>query len=241
MQNESEAGTAHPQPFGPEHAAAYDTRFQRLAPLRAPIDYLCRAVLQEVPEGGRILCVGAGTGAELLALAEALPTARFTAVEPAPAMLAVCRQRTAAAGIAARCTFHEGYLGSLDEEQTDFDGATSILVSQFILDEDERRDFFAQIARRLKPSAPLVTADLARASSEAVHQQLFALWMELMLEAEMDDQERQRYRDNFGKGFSLLEVDLLAELIASAGFETPALCCQALHIHTWLARRKELP
>ena len=95
-----------------------------------------------------MLCVGAGTGAELSYLAERFPGWRFTAVEPSAPMLEVCRRRAEAQGIEGRCIFHEGYLESLPPSEP-FDAATSLLVSQFILDPEERSGFFRAIAGRL--------------------------------------------------------------------------------------------
>jgi len=49
--------------------------------------------LSESPSDSRVLIVGAGTGAELINLANYFPLWNFTVVEPASAMLDVCRQR----------------------------------------------------------------------------------------------------------------------------------------------------
>ena len=75
----------------------------------------------------------AGTGQELVYLAEKFPRWRFAAVEPSAPMLAVCRRKAEERGVAPRCVFHEGYLDSLPPSAP-FDAATSLLVSQFILD-----------------------------------------------------------------------------------------------------------
>ncbi len=121
---------------------------------------MLESVFAELPAAARILCVGVGTGRELIHLAEKFPGWRFTVVEPSPAMLAVCRPRAAEEGITERCTFHEGYLDTLPP-MDDHDGATCFLVSQFMLEQAARTAFFQQIRSRLKPDGILASADLA--------------------------------------------------------------------------------
>jgi tRNA (cmo5U34)-methyltransferase len=79
--------------FDQERASSYDKRFAKLAPMRDALHLLIHMVLAELPAHARILCVGVGTGSELLALAHAFPQWRFTAVDPAAPMLDICRQR----------------------------------------------------------------------------------------------------------------------------------------------------
>ncbi|HEY1122818.1 MAG TPA: methyltransferase domain-containing protein, partial [Haloferula sp.] len=146
--------------FGPEQAAAYDARFAKFAPMRDALHLLAGSILATLPENARILCVGAGTGAEVLALAQRFPRWRFAAVEPSAPMLELFRLKAAAAGIADRCEFHEGYLDSLPLAEP-YDAATSFLVSQFVLDVEKRRDFFRQIAERVVPGGYLLDAELA--------------------------------------------------------------------------------
>ena len=122
-----------PVAFDQAHAAAYDQRFAKLAPLRDALHMLLGAVLADLPDDAGILCVGAGTGQELLYLAHRFPRWRFTVVEPSSPMLEVCRRKANESGMAARCRFHEGYLETLPPTAA-FDAATSLLVSQFILE-----------------------------------------------------------------------------------------------------------
>jgi len=95
--------------------------------MRDALYLLIRVILSELPQCTHS-CVGAGTGSELIYLAQNFPQWQFTAVEPAAPMLDVCRQRTEECGIASRCTFHEGYLDSLPTSDS-FNAATCLLVS----------------------------------------------------------------------------------------------------------------
>lgn len=218
--------------FGEDHAASYDERFAKLAPFKDAIHLALRGLLAELPVDARILCVGAGTGAELLYLAEAFPGWTFTAVEPSAPMLDRCRLRAAGAGIEARCTFHEGYLDNLPHTPP-FDAATSILVSQFVLMRQKRCNFFQDIAARLKPGGHLVTADLAGEPGFLNYE----AWMALMKYNDMNDEKIAQYREALEKHVAVEPPREVEAIIAEGGFDAPVLACQTLLIHTWHARR----
>jgi tRNA (cmo5U34)-methyltransferase len=218
--------------FDEDHAAAYDQRFAKLAPFKEALHLAMRGLLANLPADARILCVGAGTGAELLYLAAAFPGWTFTLVEPAAAMLKHCREKAAEAGIDARCTFHEGYLDALPHTEP-FDAATSILVSQFVLMRQKRCNFFQDIAARLKPEGHLVTADLAGEPGTVP----FESWMTLMKYNDFNDEQVAQYRNALKEHVAVRPPDEVAAIIAEGGFDAPALVCQTLLIHMWHARR----
>lgn len=89
-------------------ASGYDSRLVRMAPINNGLYVLLESVLAGLPPEARILCVGVGTGAELIHLAGVFPGWRFAALEPSGAMLDACRKRVDEAGISSRCSFHEG-------------------------------------------------------------------------------------------------------------------------------------
>lgn len=229
----------HPEPpvaFGPEHAAAYDQRFAKLAPLRDALHLLIGAVLADLPAAARILCVGAGTGHELIYLAQKFPSWRFTAVEPSAPMLEICRRKAGEHGIAPRCVFHEGYLDSLPPSEP-FDAATSLLVSQFVLDPGARAGFFRAIAERLLPGGYLASADLASDTASATYRSLLEVWLRLMRETGSPPEQLERLRETYGRDVALLPLEQVSSLLASAGFETPVLFLQTGLIHAWYAQR----
>jgi tRNA (cmo5U34)-methyltransferase len=225
-----------PVAFGPEHAAAYDQRYAKLAPMRDALHLLISAVLADLPANARILCVGAGTGAELIYLAEKFPQWQFAVVEPAAPMLEVCRRKAEAHGLTSRCVFHEGYLDTLPQSAA-FDAATALLVSQFILAPTARTGFFRAIAERLRPGGYLVSADLASDTTSAPCQNLLEVWLRLMRETGSPPEQLEKLRVTYGRDVAVLPVEQVSPIIASGGFETPVLFLQTCLIHAWYARR----
>lgn len=222
--------------FGKDHASEYDRRFEKTAPLRDALHLFISAIFAELPAQARVLCVGAGTGAEILKLAANFPGWHFVAVEPSKPMLDLCRSKAEAAGIAARCEFHEGYLDSLPPMDA-FDAATSLLVSHFILDREERVQFYQGIARRLRPGGLLVSADLAADLTSAVYQQDLEIWMALMQQSGQTAEQVQNLRTAYGSAVSLIAPEDLRQLIAESGFEPPVQFLQTGLIHACRTRR----
>ncbi|MCG8422547.1 MAG: methyltransferase domain-containing protein [Proteobacteria bacterium] len=221
-----------PVVFDRECASSYDERFAKLAPIRDALHLFIRLVLSELPVDARILCVGVGTGSELIDLAQAFPQWRFTAVEPATPMLDICRQRAEECGIASRCTFHDDYLDSLAKSDP-FDAATSILVSHFLVQPEERRNFFRQIAARLRPDGYLVSCDLASDMSASAYKSLVEVWVRMLRYAEIPAEEVDKFRASYGRDVAVLPPHEVASIIAASGFDPPILFFQTLLIHAW--------
>lgn len=225
--------------FNRERASSYDKMSAKLAPIRDSLHFLIRTVLSDLPANARILCVGAGTGAELLYLAQAFPNWQFTAVDPAIPMLDICRQRAEESGIASRCTFHAGYLDSLPESDS-FDAATALLVSHFIMQPAERRNFFHQIALRLQPQGYLISSDNAYDLSSPTYPSILEIWLGMMKSAGIPDDELEKVRDAYGRVVAVLPPSEVASIITAGGFDAPVLFFQNLLIHAWYARRNTI-
>ncbi len=222
--------------FDQAHAETYDERFAKLSPLRDTLYLLTGAVLAGLPPDARVLCVGAGTGSELVFLAEKFPRWRFTAVEPSGPMLNVCRRRIAGLGLTDRCDFHGGYLDSLPETGP-FDAATSLLVSHFILDPRSRASYFEGIARRLQPGARLISADLAIDTTSPSSQCLFDVWFRLMKGADVSSKDIENLRQAYSRDVALWAPEKVCELIGASGFQTPVRFFQSGLMHAWFAAR----
>ena len=222
--------------FDKQRAANYDKQWAKLAPMKQALHLYIRVLFSELADDAHILCIGVGTGAELLSLAEAHPSWQFTAVEPAEAMLNRCRARAAAAGVSSRCTFHHGYLDSLPASEP-FAAATSLLVSHFMLKPDERRDYFRHIATRLRPGGYLVSADLASDMSSPEFKSLFEAWEQMLKYAELPAEVIDKFRGSCGRDVAVLPPAEVGAMIKAGGFDEPVLFFQALLIHAWYAKR----
>ena len=224
-----------PKRFNKDVASSYDKQFSKLAPMKDALHLCMQMVLSDLPEEANILCVGVGTGAELITLAHAFPKWKFTAVEPATSMLNIFRQKAEELGISERCTFHEGYLTSLPKSAL-FDAATSILVSQFLIQPEQRTEFFREIAQRLNPHGYLINADLAGDISTASGTKLLDVWLRMLKYSGMSEDKIKDYKASFGKNVSVLPPSSIEDIIVTSGFDTPILFCQTLFIHAWYSR-----
>jgi tRNA (cmo5U34)-methyltransferase len=226
--------------FDSQMASSYDKGNAVFAPMRDALNFLMRTILSELPSDAQILCVGVGTGSEVIDLAQACPQWRFTLVEPAVPMLDICRQRVEDIGITSRCTFHEGYLDSLLRSDT-FDAATCLFVSQFLLQPEERSNFFHQIAVRLRSQGYLINADIAYDRSAAKYPEFLDIWLRIMASAGMPfETVRARISAAYGRDVAVLPPSEVASIIAAGGFDPPVLFFQNLLMHAWYARRNTI-
>lgn len=219
-----------------QQSSTYDQQWLKLSAFRDGMHLLVASLFGSFPQRAHVLCVGAGTGAEIHYLAERFPGWEFVAVEPSSGMATAGRARAEQFGYGSRCTFHNGYLDSLPDERQ-FDGATCFLVSQFILDTNERVKFFRQIADRLKAGGVLASSDLAADTSSVGYDSLLDVWLRTMAAAELPPQRVQQMRDAYARDVSILPPRDVEALIGAGGFEPPVRFYQAGLIHGWYAKR----
>ncbi|MBI1197463.1 MAG: methyltransferase domain-containing protein [Phenylobacterium sp.] len=155
---QSSNAPASPNFFTQEVADGYDRRNSALAPVSDCLHFLVRLVLADLPDDARVLCVGVGTGAEILSLATAYPGWSFVGVDPSEEMLAIARRRLTQAGVMHRCELLHGY--AADAPPNGFDAAVALLVAHFIK-RDDRQAFYCAIHDRLKPGGVLVSAEIS--------------------------------------------------------------------------------
>ena len=220
--------------FDDDHAARYDEQFAALAPVKDALHLSLNLALDALADDARVLIVGAGTGQEMLALATAHPNWRFVAVDPSAAMLDRCRTKAQQMGVLDRCRLHVGSLDTLPREEP-FQAATSILVSHFFTERDQRRAFFALVKEHLQASGLLVSADLSAEVTEEAQRSQLALWR-VTLGRAMPAEQVDEIMSLYGTEVALSSTVEMQELLKEAGFLAPLSVYQFGAIRAWLAR-----
>jgi tRNA (cmo5U34)-methyltransferase len=223
--------------FDRARSSLYDQKIRASIPgyeaLHAMVDDLLRPAL---PETARVLVVGAGTGMELLNLGTAHPGWRFTATDLSFDMLAIGRANVEAAGLADRVTFHLGPVHELPDAPA-HDAATSILISHFIKPHEERERFFRSIASRLRPGAPLVTAEIVGERGAPGFTHFWDVWRGHYAAAGIPAQVVAEDFARTDATVAFIPEEALTTLLLDSGFTAVRRFFQAFLFGGWVARR----
>lgn len=219
-----------------QQASGYERQQKKMSPVLNGLHFLLESIFAELPKDARVLCVGLGTGAELIHLAKKFPGWTFTALEPSREMLNVCRQRVEQEEFSSRCQFHEGYLDTLPNMEK-HDAATCFLVSQFILENKARSDFFRSIAHKLNSEAILVSADLSSEVGSHAYNSLLRAWVSMLHANDVPPEALERTHAVWAKSVAILPPSTVEAIIKDGGFETPVEFYQAGLIHAWFSKR----
>jgi tRNA (cmo5U34)-methyltransferase len=219
------------QPFSDRTLVAeYVETTPRKVPGLADLHRMAMLLMAErLPEGARILVLGAGGGLELKAFAEAQAHWTFEGVDPSVEMLDLAR--SVVGPLQSRIEFRNGYIDSASSNP--FDGATCLLTMHF-LDRDERLRTLKEIHRRLKPGAPLIVAhhsrpDSGELSAWLVRSAVFAGGPEL------DFDKAARSAAVMTERLHLLHSNEEEALLSEAGFSDIALFYAGFSFRGWVA------
>lgn len=199
-------------------AAEYDKGVRRTLPTYDSMFRLVQAYLRKnTSQQTNVLIVGAGGGTELATLGPANPEWAFTAVDPAPPMLAFARMKAQELNMTDRVKFIEGTVDDV-EEGVLFEAATCMLVLHFIADIDDKRRLLKKIRQHLSPGAPFVMASMYGDTNDPAFDELFALWKAYWLdstkltELEVDEMEKTV------RHLSFIPEEMIVQLLRETGF-----------------------
>ncbi len=221
--------------FPPEASKTYDEKNKNLAPIAENMHFLIRLILKDLPPRARILCVGVGTGAEILSLSGEYPGWSFVGVDPSAAMLEVGRERLEKAGIANRCEYIHGYVHDLPAGEN-FDAALSILVGHFVKRE-ERLSFYRNMQERLKPGGYLVNTEISFDLNAPEYPPMLENWTRVQELMGASPESLKALPAALRDKLSVLPPSEVEGLIHAAGIILPVRFFQALMIAGWYGRK----
>lgn len=226
---------ASPDFFNSQAAQNYDEKNAKLQRISDSLHFLTGLVLKNLPARSKILCVGAGTGAEILSLAQMHPEWSFIALAPSASMLEVCRQRVQTAGLSERCQFVQGYVQDLPLNQK-YDAALSVLVAHFV-PRTERLEFFRQMSLRLHEGGYMVNAEISfdLDSPEAALMQ--KNWESIQSLMGATEESLASLPKVLREVLTVLPPTETEDLIRQAGFQMPIRFFQAFMISAWYATK----
>lgn len=222
--------------FNKNASASYDERQRRLAPIVDNLHFLIGLTLQNLPQDASILCVGVGTGGEIIKLAEAHLGWRFTGIDPSSDMLDVCRTQLENRGLSGRVKLFHGYLSDYAASDT-FDAVLCLLVTQFVKDHDQRQGLFNAMAQRLKPHAYLINAELSADMASPEFSDLLEKWKVMQMLAGSTLEQVENILPVWKDHVSIVPPLVIENFLRNSGFSTPVQFYQSFLIHAWYSRK----
>ena len=217
----------------PQAVARYAEGPVRQVPGFEALQRMTHLLLAEsVPADGHVLVLGAGGGLELKVFADAQPGWRFLGVDPSREMLELAR--TWLGPLMGRVELHAGFLDSAPQRQ--LDGATSLLVMHF-LSLDERRATLRELAKRLKPRAPLILAHHSIPQAEPARSRWLARYAAYSAASGVEPANAANAARAISERLPLLDPAQEVALLQEAGFEDVELFYAGFTFKGWIGRR----
>lgn len=224
--------------FDQKFSESYDERNRNLSPIFKNLHFLIGLVLADLPDNAHVLCVGVGTGEEIVALSGAHPGWQFTGVEPSAAMAGICRNKIQESGLADRCTIFNGYLSDTDEG-THYDAVLCLLVTHFITDHDERQSMFNDMYVRLKPGGYLINADISDDMVSPEFQSILGKWKMMHRSSGASEQNLEHMEKALATQASVVSKNKMENFLRTAGFTLPVQFFQSLLIRAWYSKKDD--
>ncbi|WP_417549547.1 class I SAM-dependent methyltransferase [Methylophaga sp.] len=212
-------------------ANVYDERNRQLAPIADNMHFLIRLILKDAPEQSRILCVGVGTGAEIISLSKSFPQWTFVGVDPSIGMLDVCRERLTEAGVQDRCELIHGYVDDVPEGEN-FYAVLSILVAHFVKRED-RLNFYQAMYNRLRTNGMLINTEISFDLDSAEFPLMLKNWEAVQSMMGATPESLANLPMQLREMLSVISPTETEHLLKQTGIDVPIRFFQAFMISGW--------
>jgi tRNA (cmo5U34)-methyltransferase len=217
--------------FTQDMARNYDEKNKKLSAISECMHFLSNLVLADIPEEANILCVGVGTGAEILSLSKHHPKWTFVGVDPSNSMLEVCKERLEKAGVLDRCQLLHGYVTDVPVDSK-FDVALSILVGHFIKKED-RVNYYQAMSSRVKANGTLINTEISFDLNSTTFPQMLVDWKQVQTLMGATPESLANLPNQLRDSLTVLPPEQVEKLLVESGLVNPVKFFQAFMISGW--------
>lgn len=220
-----------PFDFDSKYGEGYDFLIRAIMPDYDSLFPTSAGLLSEaVPENGRVLVAGCGTGTELEAFARMRPNWSLTGVDTSPTMISTCREKLSGHPDLA---LHEGPLDTLPATEL-FDGSTSILVMHFIRDDGSKLAYLRQLRSNLRAGAMHIHLDAVAGPGTKGWQIMMRAWKRITLERGLPLERWESLQAQIEAGLFRVTDTRMEELFREAGFTNIQRFWMSIHHIGWL-------
>lgn len=217
-------------------AESYDESNIKLLPIKKNLHFLSTLILKKLPSKANILCVGVGTGTEVIDLANAYKDWKFVGIDPSESMLNGYKERIKSNKLTDRCDFFHGYLSEFKSD-TKFDAVLCLYVMHFIKDLSERKQMYLDMNKFLKKSGLLIVSEISRNVDTKEFEDLFEMWKIMHKYAGAKESNLANMKKTFEEQLAVIPHDETVKLMKIGGFEKPVQFFQSFLIRAWFAQK----
>ncbi len=185
----------------------------------------------------RVLVVGSGTGAELLAFGRHMPRWLLTGIDPSAQMNSIAQAKIEVAGLPGRVQLHTGTVEALPAGES-YDAATLILVLHFVADPGPKLELLRAIAGWLRPGGSFVLVDHHGDPRSAQFRHLLAAWQNYQVLMGIPSQQAEHLLAEAVKTRHFISEERTLELLDQAGFAGVERFFTAFLTAGWLAHKR---
>lgn len=215
---------------------AYDQNNSFFKPIHDNLHFLNSLILKNLPTQARILCVGVGTGADIIELANGHKDWSFVGIDPAQSMLKKCEEKLQAKGLKERCELFHGYLSDYKTDQK-FDAVLCLYVMHFIKDKRDRAAMYLDFSKFLKQDGYLIITEISTDTKSSAFDQQIENWKALHALTGASQEKLNDLPKVIGEQLAVQSPEVTEEMILENGFKKPVSFFQSFLIRGWYSRK----
>jgi len=188
-------------------------------------------------EHADILVVGAGSGNEILQLADGRPNWSFTGIDPSESMLNIAKERLQS--LPNDLSLYQGTMLDTHLPTIKFDAASCVLVLHFIQGYEAKLSTLKEIAHHLKPGAPFVLVSKYGQPGSIETELQFDLWRSYWLQHTKLSVPDVMEMEKSIRALSFMPEEDILTLLQEAGFIKPSRFFTTTLFGGWVCFKEE--